>query len=91
MHTDAEPIENALAKLSALHAVIGRTMDEPSHVRRPCLLAQVVQRVFPEAVDCDDPSELSLRYAELVPLLVARPSMSLRHSRSWWTGALGVS
>jgi hypothetical protein len=71
MHTDAEPIENALAKLSALHAVIGRAMDEPSHVRRPFLLAQEVQRVFPEAVDCDDPSELSLRYAELVPLLVA--------------------
>ena len=71
MHTDAEPIENALAKVSALCAVIGRTKDEPSHVRRPCLLAQEVQLVFPEAVDCGDPSELSLRYAELVPLLVA--------------------
>jgi hypothetical protein len=71
MHTDAEPIENALAKLSALRAVIGRTTDEPSHVRRPCLLAQEVQLVFPEAVDRGDPSELSLRYAELVPLLVA--------------------
>jgi hypothetical protein len=48
-----------------------RATDEPAHVRRPCLLAHEVQRVFPEAVDCDDPSELSLRYAEMVPLLVA--------------------
>ena len=66
-----EPITNATEKVSTLRAVIGNYKADPKKTRRPFLIAQDIQAVLPEAVDDTDENELSLRYTETIPLLVA--------------------
>jgi hypothetical protein len=66
-----EPITNAAEKVSTLRAVIGNYKTDPKKTRRPFLIAQDIQAVLPEAVDDTDENELSLRYTETIPLLVA--------------------
>jgi hypothetical protein len=66
-----EPISNAVAKVGSLRSVIGKFKSEAEGTRRPFLLAQDVQAVFPEAVDATKPEQLGLSYSEVVPLLVA--------------------
>ena len=66
-----EPITNAAEKVSTLRAVIGNYKADPKKTRRPFLIAQDIQAVLPEAVDDTDENELSLRYTETIPLLVA--------------------
>jgi hypothetical protein len=66
-----EPISNAVAKVGSLRSVIGKFKSEAEGTRRPFLLAQDVQAVFPEAVDATKPEQLGLSYTEVVPLLVA--------------------
>ena len=65
------PIEDALFKVGALRAVTGCYVDDSEQTSRSFLIAQDVQAVLPEAVDVSDPDKLSLRYTEVIPLLVA--------------------
>lgn len=71
--TDLVPIENGLAKVATLRAVVGRLKNDESGRRLPFLIAQDVKAVLPEAVDTgeDEDSTLSLRYTDVIPLLVA--------------------
>lgn len=69
--TDLVPIENGLSKVETLRAVTGRYKEDEEGVSRSFLIAQDVQAVLPEAVDASDPDKLNLRYAEVIPLLVA--------------------
>lgn len=65
-----ENIENGLTKVNGLRAVIGKYKTE-TDVRRSFLIAQDVQAVLPEAVDASDSDNLTLRYTDIIPLLVA--------------------
>jgi hypothetical protein len=71
--TDLVPIENGLAKVTTLRAFVGRLKKDESGRRLPFLIAQDVQAVLPEAVDIgeDEDETLSLRYSDVIPLLVA--------------------
>jgi hypothetical protein len=72
-------IENALEGVSALSAIKFTWKSDPSGSPQVGLTAQSVQQVIPEAVgtttniaDPDDATEyLSVRYTEVIPLLVA--------------------
>lgn len=68
-----EPIENAEEKVNTLRAVIGKFKDDPADMRRSFLIAQDVLAVLPEAVSVDPEGAepMSLRYTEVIPLLVA--------------------
>lgn len=67
-----DPIVNAREKLATLRTTIGRYKKDNPSMRRAFLIAQDVQAVLPEAVDVmDDEGHLSLRYTELIPLIIA--------------------
>jgi hypothetical protein len=72
LKTDLITIDNAINKLSSIRAVTGRYKTDKEGTSRSFIIAQDVQSVFPEAVDVlqDDIGTLSLRYTDLVPLLV---------------------
>ena len=65
-----ENIEDGLTKVNSLRAVIGKYKTE-TDVRRSFLIAQDVKSVLPEAVDDSDSDNFSLRYTDVIPLLVA--------------------
>ena len=68
-----EPISDAVNKVLNLRAVIGKYKTDEDGTRRSFLIAQDVQSVLPEAVSAADDAQgtLSLRYTEIIPLLVA--------------------
>ena len=68
-----EPISGAIAKLSTLRTVIGKYKTDNQGVRRPFLIAQDLQAVFPEAVNEqeDELKTLGVEYSSLIPLLIA--------------------
>jgi hypothetical protein len=68
-----EPITNATQKVSTLRAVIGKYKTDAEGTRRSFLLAQDVKAVLPEVIDTaeDEQGTLSIRYTEVIPLLVA--------------------
>jgi hypothetical protein len=68
-----EPITNASEKVSGIRAVIGKYKVDDEGVRRSFLIAQDVQAVLPEAIDVNDDEQgtLSLKYTDVIPLLVA--------------------
>jgi hypothetical protein len=66
-----EPISNAIGKIGSLRAVIGKYKEDVEGTRRSFLIAQDVQTVLPEAVSTSSDGLLSLRYTEVIPLLVA--------------------
>jgi hypothetical protein len=69
-----EPIDDALIKLNDVRAVIGKFKTDEPGTRRPFLIAQDFENVFPEAVDptlMGDEEVLGLRYTDVIPLLVA--------------------
>ena len=65
------PIENAVEKLKDYRCVIGEYKDNEG-AERPFLIAQDVEKTFPEAVNVMDKENgyLGLSYTELTPLLV---------------------
>jgi hypothetical protein len=67
------PFENAAARVAALRAGTGRYLTDVDSMSRSFLSAQSVQAVLPEAVDAntDEQATLSLRYTDVIPLLVA--------------------
>ncbi len=68
-----EPILNAVQKVGALRAVIGKYKTDQEGTRRSFLIAQDVQAVLPEAVNVgtDDQQTLGVAYTDTIPLLVA--------------------
>jgi hypothetical protein len=71
LKTDLMPIEDSVNKICQLRAVTGRFKTDEEGTSRSFLIAQDVQKVFPEAVSAINPDELGLRYTDMVPLLVA--------------------
>jgi hypothetical protein len=72
LKTDLVTIDNAINKLLSIRAVTGRYKTDKEGVSRSFIIAQDVQKVFPEAVDVleDEIGTLSLRYTDLVPILI---------------------
>ena len=69
-----EPIIDAVSKVTSLRAVIGKFKVDEEGTRRPFLIAQDVQAVFPEAVNTQEDEDgefLGMSYTDMVPLLVA--------------------
>ena len=73
LKTNLSEIGNGLSKVGSLRAVTGRYASDDEGVSRAFLIAQDVAKVLPEAVtEADDEDKtLSLRYTEMIPLLVA--------------------
>jgi hypothetical protein len=67
-----EPITNALNNLATLRTVYGNYKNDADDINRLFLIAQDVQKVYPEAVDVgnDEDKTLSLRAVDLIPVLV---------------------
>jgi hypothetical protein len=68
-----QPITNALENLGTLRTVYGNYKDDAEDVSRLFLIAQDVQKVYPEAIDVytDEQQTLGLRAVDLIPVLVA--------------------
>jgi hypothetical protein len=68
-----EPITNAVENLSTLRTVYGNYKEDAEDISRLFLIAQDVQKVYPQAVDVgqDEDKTLSLRAVDLIPVLVA--------------------
>ena len=67
-------IDKPLARLAAIRGLFGKYKTDPDGKSRAFLIAQDVQKVFPEAVgtmSVKGVEFLSLAYTELIPLLVA--------------------
>jgi uncharacterized protein YaaQ len=73
LKTDLKPIENAVEKVNQLRSVTGRYKTDEEGTSRSFLIAQDVQKVFPEAVNVqeDEIGTLGVQYTEVIPLLVA--------------------
>jgi hypothetical protein len=71
LKTDLALIQSGAEKVASLRAVTGRYKTDAESMSRSFLIAQDVQKVLPEAVSTDADGTLSLRYTEVVPLLVA--------------------
>lgn len=68
-----EPITDAVAKLSKIRTIIGKYKLDPEGTRRSFVLAQDIQKVFPEAVNtqADDDQTLGVQYSDLIPLIIS--------------------
>ena len=68
-----EPITGAMSKLSTLRTVIGKYKVDPDGTRRPFLIAQDVQAVFPEVINTQDDKDgtLGIEYTSLIPSMIA--------------------
>lgn len=71
LKTDLAPIQSGAEKVGSLRAVTGRYKTDAESMSRSFLIAQDVQKVLPEAVSTDADGTLSLRYTEVIPLMVA--------------------
>jgi hypothetical protein len=71
LKTNLVPIENASSKVSSLRAVTGRFKTDEVGKSRAFLIAQDIQKVFPEAVDASNSEKLGVQYTDVIPLLVA--------------------
>jgi hypothetical protein len=67
------PITNALSNLATLRTVYGNYKNDTDDVNRLFLIAQDVQKIYPEAVDVgnDEDKTLGLRAVDLIPVLVS--------------------
>ena len=69
-----EPIENACYKLSQVRTVIGKYKTDDEDKRRLFLIAQDIEKVYPEAVfkikNENKEESLGLNYQDLIPVLV---------------------
>ena len=73
LKTALQPITDGLTKVSSLSAVTGRYKTDEEGASRSFLIADEVKQVLPEAVSGEgtDEDPLSLRYTEVIPLLVS--------------------
>lgn len=67
------PITNAIENLSTLRTVYGNYKTDADDVSRLFLIAQDVEKVYPETIDVgqDEDKTLGLRAVDLIPVLVA--------------------
>lgn len=65
------PIDNAIDKVMSLRTVIGNFIADENKQKRPFLIAQDVQKVFPEAISIAPEGTLGLAYSDMIPLLTA--------------------
>jgi|GEM_PF-1055539 len=69
-----EPIENACYNLSQLRTIIGKYKTDDENKRRLFLIAQDIEKVYPEAVfkikSENNEESLGLNYQDLIPVLV---------------------
>jgi hypothetical protein len=67
-----EPITNATHKLSSLRTIVGKYKTDADNTRRLFLIAQDVEKVFPEAVNKsnDEIGTMGIQYTDLIPVLV---------------------
>jgi hypothetical protein len=63
-------IENAVEKLSTLQTINFSYKDDKFKKQNLGLIAQEVEKIFPELIDKNDDGMLGVRYTELVPVLV---------------------
>ena len=63
-------IENAVEKLSTLQTINFSYKDDKFKRQNLGLIAQEVEKIFPELIDKNDDGMLGVRYTELVPVLV---------------------
>jgi len=66
-----EPITDAVNKVSTLRTIIGKYKTDGKDKRRAFLIAQDVEKVFPEAVEASNPDDLGVNYTDVIPLLTA--------------------
>ena len=73
LKSDLKQIEDAANKVATLRAVTGRFKTDKEGTSRSFLIAQDVQKVFPEAVNVQDDENktLGIQYTDIIPLLVA--------------------
>jgi hypothetical protein len=71
LKTDLKPIQNATEKVATLRTVTGRFKTDEKNVSRSFLIAQDIQKVFPEAVSNTPDGMLGVSYTDVIPLLVA--------------------
>jgi pyruvate/2-oxoglutarate dehydrogenase complex dihydrolipoamide acyltransferase (E2) component len=70
LKADLTPITSAAWKLGQIRALTGRYAADASDVRRSFLIAQDVRAVLPEAVSTLADGMFTLRYTDVIPLLV---------------------
>lgn len=70
LKTNVETIKDALPRLRGIWGVLHNWISDPTGDRRPAVIAQQVNAVFPEAVDKTDPDAWGVRYTDLIPLLI---------------------
>jgi hypothetical protein len=64
-------LENSLDSINSLSAIKYTLKTDLTNKKRVGLIAQEVQKVLPECVEVDEKGMLSVRYTELMPMLVA--------------------
>jgi len=64
-------IENAVSDLKSLSSIKYYLNSDKSKTNRVGLIAQEIEKILPEAVDKDEKGILSVRYTEIIPLLIA--------------------
>jgi hypothetical protein len=64
-------LENSLDSINSLSAIKYTLKTDLTNKQRVGLIAQEVQKVLPECVEVDEKGILSVRYTELIPLLVS--------------------
>ena len=65
-----EPITNSLDKIQNINPVIGKYKNDELNTRRSFVIGQDVQEVFPESISVDSEGYISVRYSDLIPLLI---------------------
>tara|TARA_R110000823_G_scaffold91297_1_gene201345 strand:- start:131 stop:1216 length:1086 start_codon:yes stop_codon:yes gene_type:complete len=63
-------IENAVEKLSTLQTINFSYKDDKTNKQNLGLIAQEVEKIFPELIDKNGDGMLGVRYTELVPVLI---------------------
>jgi hypothetical protein len=71
LKTDLVEISDATNKVSQLRALTGRFKTDEEWMSRSFLIAQDVEKVFPEAVNYDEENDIyGIQYTDMIPLLV---------------------
>lgn len=65
------PIQNASDILSQITGIFGNMINDPEKIEKSMVIAQEVQKVFPQAVSTDENGFLKVNYIALIPLLIA--------------------
>lgn len=64
------PLDNALAKVSAINGIYFNNKEEPPENREVGVIAQEVKKVLPEVVSEDSEGFKSVDYSKFTPLLI---------------------